>query len=215
MCPLRAGDPARTLALPNGDLMMKIRPVLMLSLALGLPLIAAAAAPATTTAIAKAQRDLAPLIDKVRRYNTQFWDLNFAKSQGWVEATPCVSGPNEGAMGVHFLKPPKTKYDPDPTADGVLDGANPEALIYEPIGNGWLRLVGVEFIQLVDDWNTRHPEGGTPMVEGHLMNLVPAPNRYGLGAFYELHVWAFEENPRGSFADWNTHVKCDRQVPPT
>jgi hypothetical protein len=191
---------------------MNTRALLLLSLSAGLPLIAAAATPAPTTALAK--RDLAPLIDKVRHNNQQFWDVNVALSQGWVAATPCVSGPNEGAMGVHFLKPPKTKYDIDPVADGVLDGATPEALIYEPTGNGWLRLVGVEFIQLADDWNTRHPEGGVPTVEGHLMNYVPAPNRYGLPAFYELHVWAFEENPKGSFADWNTHVKCDRQQAP-
>ncbi len=193
--------------------MMNTRPLLLLPLAIGLPLIAAAAAPATTAAIANVQRDLAPLVDKVHHNNLQFWDVSVAMAQGWVAATPCVSGPSEGAMGVHFLKPPKSKYDPDPIADGVLDGANPEALIYEPVGNGWLRLVGVEFIQLADDWNTRHP-GTVPTVEGHLMNYVPEPNRYGLHAFYELHVWAFEENPKGSFADWNTRVKCDRQPTP-
>jgi hypothetical protein len=188
------------------------KPLALLSIGIGLPLIAAAAAPAPTPALVR--RDLAPLVDKVKHNNQQFWDVNVAMSQGWVPATPCVSGPNEGAMGVHFLKPPKTKYDVDPVADGILDGANPEALIYEPVGNGYLRLVGVEFIQLAGDWTTRHPEGGVPTVEGHLMNYVSEPNRYGLPAFFELHVWAFEENPRGSFADWNTHVKCDRQPTP-
>ena len=194
--------------------MMNPRQLLPLSLFISLPLIAAAAIAATQVASSRPQHDLRPLMDKVERNNRQFWDVNYARSQGWAEATPCVSGPNEGAMGVHFLKPPRSKYEPDPIADGILDGAAPESLIYEPSGNGWLRLVGVEFIQLADDWNTRHPEGGVPTVEGHLMNLVPAPNRYGLGAFYELHVWAFEQNPKGSFADWNTRVKCDRQVPP-
>ena len=188
------------------------KPLALLSIGIGLPLIAAAAAPAPTPALAR--HDFAPLVDKVTHNNQQFWDVNVAMSQGWVPAIPCVSGPNEGAMGVHFLKPPKTKYDIDPVADGILDGANPEALIYEPVGNGYLRLVGVEFIQLAGDWTTRHPEGGVPTVEGHLMNYVPEPNRYGLPAFFELHVWAFEENPRGSFADWNTHVKCDRQPTP-
>jgi len=43
------------------------------------------------------------------------------------------------------------------------------------------------------------------------MNLVDEPNRYGLHAFYEMHVWAFEENPKGAFADWNTHVTCEKQ----
>jgi len=49
-------------------------------------------------------------------------------------------------------------------------------------------------------------------LEGHLMNFVDAPNRYGLPAFYELHVWAWEHNPVGSFADWNTQVSCDQQA---
>jgi hypothetical protein len=43
------------------------------------------------------------------------------------------------------------------------------------------------------------------------LNLVPEPNRYRLPAFYELHVWAWEDNPNGSFADWNTLVSCDLQ----
>ena len=46
-----------------------------------------------------------------------------------------------------------------------------------------------------------------------LTNYVDAPNRYGLPAFYELHVWAWEHNPNGSFADWNTQVSCDSQSP--
>jgi hypothetical protein len=45
-----------------------------------------------------------------------------------------------------------------------------------------------------------------------LMNLVPSPNRYGLPAFYEMHVWAWEDNPKGSFADWNTRVNCDKEI---
>jgi hypothetical protein len=197
---------------------MKMRRALSLSLLVGLPLIAAVAISAAEApdfkADSKRPRDLGPLMNKVERNNRQFWDVNVARNQGWVEATPCVSGPNEGAMGVHFLKPPPTKYDPDPLADGILDGAHPEALIYEPLGGGWFRFVGVEFIQLADDWYKRHPEGGVPDVDGHSMNLVGAPNRYGLGAFFELHVWAFEQNPKGSFSDWNTHVKCDRQPRP-
>jgi len=26
-------------------------------------------------------------------------------------------------------------------------------------------------------------------------------------------VWAWEDNPKGSFADWNTNVTCDAQTP--
>ncbi len=152
----------------------------------------------------QSKNDRAPLIDKVRRATERFKDINVAISEGFVQGTPCVSGPNFGAMGVHFVLPARI-------AGGVLSADEPEALIYEPLTGGGLRLVGVEFIVLAGVWGSQHPTAGPPGLEGHLLNLVDAPNRYGLPAFYELHVWAWEQNPVGSFADWNTHVTCDKQ----
>jgi hypothetical protein len=145
-----------------------------------------------------------PLVAKVRNATWRFKDINAAISDGWVPATPCVSGPNEGAMGVHFVYPPRVR-------DGVLKGDEPEALIYQPMANGAMRLVGVEFIVVKEDWDLKHPAGPTPSVDGHLTHFVGEPNRYGLPAFYEIHVWAWEHNPNGNFADWNTLVNCDRQ----
>ena len=146
------------------------------------------------------------LIDKVRAATARYLDINVAlnESEPWVRGTPCVSGPNSGAMGVHFIKLSRV-------GDGALNANEPEALIYEPLPNGALRLVGVEFIVLAGDWAALHPDGSTPALDGHLTNYVGAPNRYGLPAFYELHVWAWEHNPNGSFADWNTQVSCDNQ----
>ncbi len=147
------------------------------------------------------------LIDEVRAATARYVDINVAlheQPEPWVRGTPCVSGPNSGAMGVHYIKLSRL-------FDGVLSANEPEALIYEPLANGALRLVGVEFIVLADTWANLHPDGSTPALDGHLTNYVGAPNRYGLPAFYELHVWAWEHNPNGSFADWNTHVSCDNQ----
>jgi hypothetical protein len=28
-------------------------------------------------------------------------------------------------------------------------------------------------------------------------------------AFYELHVWAWKNNPSGMFTDWNPNVSCE------
>jgi hypothetical protein len=145
-----------------------------------------------------------PLVDKVRDATSQFKDINVAISAGWVQGTPCVSGPNSGAMGVHFVKIDRINA-------GVLSAEQPEALIYEPGADGGFRLVGVEFIVLDMIWQKQHPKAGPPALDGNLLNLVTAPNRYGLPAFWELHVWAWERNPNGSFADWNTHVSCDQQ----
>ena len=150
---------------------------------------------------------VSPLIDKVRLVTSRFVDVNVALHEGWVRGTPCVSGPTGGAMGVHFILPSRVR-------DGALNANEPEALIYEPMPNGALRLVGIEFIVVADDYAAAHPEGGTPAVDGHLTNYVGAPNRYGLPAFYELHVWAWEHNPNGSFADWNSQVACDRTPAP-
>ena len=145
-----------------------------------------------------------PLIDKVRAATARFADVQVARDEGWVQGTPCVSGPASGAMGIHYILPSRV-------GDGALNASEPEALIYEPRPDGTLRLVGVEYIVIAEDWASLHPQGGTPAVDGHLTHYVGAPNRYGLPAFYEMHVWAWETNPSGSFADFNTHVSCEQQ----
>ena len=174
----------------------------LMSLALAIPLTAAAA---SNNASGQEARVVIPppaiattLIDKVRDATARYVDINVATREGWVAATPCVSGPEDGAMGVHFVKPSRL-------SDGVLKADEPEALIYEPQTDGSQRLVGVEFIALASTVQ------GAPQLDGHLFNYVGEPNRFGLPAFYELHVWAWENNPKGSFADWNTRVSCDRQ----
>jgi len=190
-----------------------LRRLALLGLALGIPLIAASQSQDSYFAGRGPQhvpgRTGSPLIDKVRHATAKYRDINVALSgpQPWAPATPCVSGPETGAMGVHFIRSAES------LADGVLDPEEPELLIYEPLPNGAMRLVGVEFIQFAAEWAELHKDDGkaTPDVEGNLMNYVGAPNRYGLPAFYELHVWAWQDNPKGSFADWNTLVTCEKQ----
>ena len=62
--------------------------------------------------------------------------------------------------------------------------------------------VGVEFIALASTVQ------GAPQLDGHLFNYVGEPNRYGLPAFYELHVWAWKQNPNGAFVNWHPNVSC-------
>ncbi len=152
-----------------------------------------------------ADEDPKPLVGKVRSATARYTDIGVAVAEGWVRATPCVSGPDTGAMGVHLVLPPRI-------GSGVLNAEQPQALIYEPMPDGAMRLVGIEFIVLAGVWSANHPGGGPPALEGNLLNYVGAPNRYGLPAFYELHVWAWRDNPRGTFADWNTLVTCDYQT---
>lgn len=141
-------------------------------------------------------------IDKVRSATARYRDISVALGDGWAAATPCVSGPDAGAMGVHFNQPARK-------ADGTVSADAPQFLIYEPMADGSTRLVGVEFFVLVSDWESANG-AGPGVLDGNLMTLVPTPNRYGLPAFYEMHVWAWEDNPQGTFADWNTRVNCDK-----
>lgn len=191
----------------SGPLLPLLRRVLCIALTTGL----CAAAGATETSAhahqhgsAPSQGDSSPLVEKVRHATARFVNISDALREGWIQATPCVSGPSDGAMGVHFLKP-------DRLHDGVLKADEPEMLIYEPLVNGKFRLVGVEYIVLASEWAAKNGPGIAPSVDGHLANFVAEPNRYALPAFYELHAWAWAENPNGSFSDWNSKVSCDRQ----
>ena len=147
-----------------------------------------------------------PLIDTVRAATERYLDINvpLGNGEGWVVATPCVSGPDAGAMGVHLVLPARL-------GAVVLDPARPQALIYEPRADGSMRLVGAEFIVLASVWSAANPAGGVPALDGNLLNYIGAPNRYGLPAFYEMHVWAWQNNPKGAYADWNTAVTCTHQ----
>lgn len=71
--------------------------------------------------------------------------------------------------------------------------------MYEPGADGKMTLIAVEYIT----------SKGPAALQGQLFNFLGAPNRYGLGPFYELHVWAWKSNPRGAFADMNPNVTCE------
>lgn len=153
------------------------------------------------------------LVEIVRNATLQYH--NVANATGYTPVLGCVSGPDHGAMGIHYVNTGLINGE-TLLSNGQLDATKPQALIYEPQANGELKLVAVEFIILA----SALPAGAGPQVEGHLMQYIDGPstarpkatpNRYGLPAFFELHVWAWKDNPQGSFVDWNNHVTCDRQ----
>ena len=132
-----------------------------------------------------------PLADHVRAANDRFKDVSVAVAEGYGPI-PCASGLQGGAMGIHYVNGNLLK-------DNVTDLAHPEAVMYEPMPDGKLALVAVEYIAFK----------GPAALEGHLFNFASAPNRYGLDPFYELHVWAWKPNPAGTFTDNNPNVSCD------
>ena len=153
-----------------------------------------------TTAESRSEQDKAgALIKVVREATERFQDVEVAKAEGYALQFGCVSGSDFGAMGMHFVNGPLV-------ADGELDPTRPEIVIYEPLPNGKLKLIGADFLVLADAWNAKH--AGPPEMMGQLFHLFDAPNRFGLPSFYTLHVWAWKESPTGAFVNWHQNVSC-------
>jgi hypothetical protein len=119
----------------------------------------------------------------------------------------CVSGGDFGAMGLHFVNFPLV-------FDGEIDVARPEIILFEPLPKGGMRITGADYLVLAEDWDKKHP-GAPPQLMGQLFHLFESPNRFGLPPFYTLHVWAWKDNPAGTFSNWNPAVSCDAFNPPT
>ena len=140
------------------------------------------------------------LVRSVRDATERFKDVNVAEAEDYHLQFGCVSGPDAGAMGMHFVNGPLV-------GDGVIDVSKPEIVIYEPQPNGSLRLIGADYLVLADQWNANHSTA--PELMGQLFHLFEAPNRFGLPPFYTLHVWAWKDNPTGMFVNWHAKVSCD------
>jgi hypothetical protein len=82
-----------------------------------------------------------------------------------------------------------------------------EIILFEPTPNGGIRITGVDFLVLAADWDSKH--NGPPQLMGQLFHFFESPNRFGLPPFYTLHVWAWKDNPNGTFTNWNPNVSCD------
>jgi methanethiol oxidase len=169
-------------------------------------LLAAALAVAVTPAAA-AQSDRSSDLRKARNATAGYRHLAAAQADGYglltdAQGVACIDNPGVGGMGVHYVKESLAR-------DATVDPRTPEALVYEPRRRGRMRLVALEYVVFQEQWDAEHDS--PPELFGRELMLVPAPNRYGLPAFYELHVWLWKHNPRGLFDDWNPRVSCGPQ----
>jgi hypothetical protein len=157
------------------------------------------AAPAQPMTSAQ-KSQVSALVTAVRQATARFQDVRAAEAEGYALAFGCVSGSDLGAMGMHFVNGPLV-------GDGEIDVNHPEIILYEPQPNGRLRLTGADYLVDAATWNLTH--SNAPELMGQLFHLFDAPNRFGLAAFYTLHVWAWKDNPNGTFTNWNPAVSCD------
>ena len=141
------------------------------------------------------------LLKAVRENTERFKDVSVAEAEGYSLLFGCVSGPDSGAMGLHYVNMKLVGL-------GVVDAKRPQIIIYEPMPDGHLQLIGADFLVIANAWDQAHPGQGAPQLMGQLFHYFESPNRFGLPAFYTLHVWAWKENPNGAFVNWHPNVSC-------
>jgi len=133
-------------------------------------------------------------LDSVREATEGCQSVTAAEAAGYVNVNvdECVAN-LEGAMGYHFVN-----FD---LVDLELVPEEPEIMVFVPDGVGGLCLGAVEYAVPIEPWDALHDS--PPEVLGQTLSANPVLGLYG------LHVWLYEENPSGVFADWNPAVSCE------
>lgn len=155
---------------------------------------------APTTDPVTADATLGAQIAALRRATARFHRPEVAEAAGYdvlvrhpTTGAACLDHPTDGGMGRHYLNPRLAENDD-------VRVASPEVLIYEPMVNGRLRLVGVEYVV---PYAVRGPLESPPRLFGREFLHNPT---FGL---WMLHVYAWKNNPEGMFATWNPSISCE------
>lgn len=174
-------------------------PLLSLGIACALAQKGHSPAPAQLQAGQAIKADPGALIQIVRDSTERFKDVRVAENEGYALMFGCVTGPDSGAMGLHYV-------NGNILSRNELDPTHPQIVIYEPQRDDTLRLIGADFVVFADAWDKKNQ--GPPQLMGQLFHYFEAPNRFGLPPFYTLHVWAWKDNPNGAFVNWHPNVSC-------
>ena len=185
-----------------------------------------ATAPAAVATEAGTEASAGPALNQdlaaIRRATARYHDLDKAIADGYVFPGPdaCVSSP-EGMMGIHVVNPTLAR-------DISINLDQPEVLLYMPKPNGGYQLVGVEYFSPVlvrapqgapqpwfasgpwpSDWTIVNP---APTLLGRTFDGPMAGHEPGMPWHYDLHVWAWQPNPRGDFSHFNPRLSCQGHV---
>ena len=136
---------------------------------------------------------------QLRAVTARFHSIDTAKQAGYsTQITPCWAHHSAGGMGYHFGN--------TNLFDATVDLLNPETVIYEPQAGGHMRLVGMEYIVPLDAWAGAGHDLNDPNDVPQL--LGQRFTRHSFLPIFKLHIWLWQNNPSGTFADWNPKVSC-------
>ncbi|MBN1450366.1 MAG: hypothetical protein JW963_05060 [Anaerolineales bacterium] len=144
------------------------------------------------------------LIHEVRVATTQYHDLDTALDAGYGKFLDCFTHGEDRGMGQHYVHG-------DLVGDDILDAMQPEALVYEPLGDGRQVLVAYEYLVFADVWDPNEEGREPPSLFGQdfvLKTTIP-----DTPPVWALHIWLWSHNPEGLFADYNPIIVCPADAP--
>jgi hypothetical protein len=135
------------------------------------------------------RQQLAALHPLFARYH----DQTKALADGYEFVGPCVSDPMLGGMGDHY----SLNADDDlGRGDGTYALERPQYLVYAPQAHGPRRLAALDYTVPYGKWHSQEP----PQFFG-----VPFTRNDAFGVWM-FHIWLFQHNPAGTFANFNPNV---------
>jgi hypothetical protein len=149
----------------------------------------------------------ATALAQAQKATAQYRQLGVAEGKGYgllkdAKGISCIAMddmPQMGAMGIHYANGKLV-------GDGKVAVTAPDVLVYQPKADGTRQLVALEYVVFKSAWAKYHST--PPSLFGQTFNFTPKGNRFGLPAYYSLHVWIWKHNPSGTFAMWNPDVSC-------
>ena len=161
----------------------------------------------------------AQTLDALRQLTAKFHDLDAAKNAQYglfikdplTAPDGCISDMSLGGMGYHYTR--GNNLD-----DDTIDLLDPEFLVYAPENEAGVndvtraRLAAFDYFLL---YSAKWPAPGTPGFQkapsfhdfpstSDLPDVAFSPSRFG---GWMVHIWLWEHNPDGMFANWNTSVR--------
>jgi hypothetical protein len=134
-------------------------------------------------------RQLAALQELFAKYH----DLQTAIENGYGFVGPCVSDPNLGGMGDHYSRSANDDFG---RGDGTHSVERPQYLVYAPRKDGSRRLAALDYTVPYEKWQgDKAPE----------FFGIPFTRNDGFGVWM-FHIWVFQHNPAGIFANFNPTV---------
>jgi hypothetical protein len=189
--------------------------------------IAAVGLLALTVPNAATAQDVAAEIEKVRVATLKYNDIKVALAEGYVPAPPgdCVTAAKEGlpaewgGMGIHYINPKMLKIKgAKPRVHGEsthTDFMKPAILLYEPMADGSMKLVGVENLVFLHAWQAAGNQAA-PRFAGRSYDTMadststPHDEAHNFEPHMDQHVYfAKSANPRDQLNPFNPSVTCE------